>query len=143
MRRNDDSAANAGPANQYDDALDLPDLPPAKSERSQDGGRSWNKMLKYTTLLFLLPIIASPASAGDRPNIVFILADDLGWTDLGVQGSKYYDSPNIDRLALQGMRLTSYHNCPNCTPTRAALISGQYGARTGMYTVGNIDRFAW
>ena len=78
-----------------------------------------------------------------QPNIVFILADDLGWTDLGVQGSKYYETPHIDRLAAQGMRLTCYHNCQNCTPTRAALISGQYGARTGVYTVGGIERFPW
>ena len=78
-----------------------------------------------------------------RPNIVFILADDLGWTDLGVQGSKYYETPNIDRLASQGMRLTCYHNCQNCAPTRTALMSGQYGPRTGVYTVGGINRFAW
>ncbi len=84
---------------------------------------------------------AQPASR--RPNIVFILADDLGWTDTGVYGSKYYETPNIDRLAAQGMRFTNYHNCQNCAPTRAALMTGQYGARTGVYTVGGIDRFDW
>lgn len=78
-----------------------------------------------------------------RPNIVFIMADDLGYTDLGCYGSKYYETPNIDKLASQGMRLTNYHQCQNCTPTRAALMSGQYGARTGVYTVGGIDRFNW
>ncbi len=51
--------------------------------------------------------------------------------------------PNIDRLASQGMRLQSYHNCQNCAPTRAALMSGQYASRTGVYTVGGIDRFDW
>jgi arylsulfatase A-like enzyme len=82
--------------------------------------------------------------AADRPpNIVFILADDLGWTDLACYGSKYYETPNIDRLAAQGMRLTNHHHCQNCAPTRAALLSGQYGARTGMYTVGSIERFNW
>jgi arylsulfatase A-like enzyme len=81
--------------------------------------------------------------AADRPNIVYILADDLGWTDLGCQGTKYYETPNIDRLAAQGMRLTRYHNCQNCQPTRAALMTGQYAPRTGIYTVGGIDRFDW
>src|SRR5256885_69922 len=79
----------------------------------------------------------------DKPNIVYILADDLGWTDLAWQGSKYYETPNIDRLASQGMRLTRYHNCQNCQPTRAALMSGQYAPRTGIYTVGGIERFEW
>src|SRR5687767_5911087 len=87
---------------------------------------------------------ALPAYAANKPNIVFILGDDLGWTDLGCQGSKYYESPNIDRLASQGLRFTSGYTCgPNCQPTRAALISGQYGPRTGVYTVGGIDRFNW
>lgn len=87
----------------------------------------------------LAPLQATAA----KPNIIFILADDLGWTDTGVYGSKYYETPNIDRLAAQGMRFTSYHNCQNCQPTRAALMTGQYGARTGVYTVGGIDRFNW
>jgi arylsulfatase A-like enzyme len=97
-------------------------------------------------LAFLLTALAlcSAASAADRPNVVFILADDLGWTDLAVQGSKYYETPNIDRLASQGLRFTSGYTCgPNCQPTRAALMSGQYGPRTGVYTVGSIDRFDW
>ncbi len=79
-----------------------------------------------------------------KPNIVFILADDLGWTDLGCQGSKYYETPHIDKLAAAGMRFTDAYTCgPNCQPTRAALMSGQYGPRTGIYTVGDIDRFNW
>ena len=83
------------------------------------------------------------AAAERPPNIIFILADDLGWTDLSCFGSKYYETPNIDRLASQGMRLTNHHHCQNCAPTRSALLSGQYGARTGTYTVGSIDRFDW
>lgn len=82
------------------------------------------------------------AAAEPPPNVVFILADDLGWTDLACQGSKYYETPNIDRLAARGMRFTSAYSCgPNCQPTRAALMSGQYGPRTGVYTVGATDRF--
>ena len=79
-----------------------------------------------------------------RPNIVFILADDLGYTDLACYGSKYYETPSIDRLAAEGVRFTDGYTCgPNCQPTRAALLSGQYGPRTGVYTVGGIDRFDW
>ena len=90
--------------------------------------------------------IASMASAADavaRPNVVFIMADDLGWTDLGCFGSGFYETPNIDRLAEDGVRFTSHHHCQNCTPTRAALMTGQYAPRTGVYTVGGIDRFDW
>lgn len=79
-----------------------------------------------------------------KPNLVVILADDLGYTDLSCYGSKYYETPNIDRMAAEGMRFTDgYTAGPNCQPTRAALISGQYGPRTGVYTVGSIERFPW
>ena len=80
---------------------------------------------------------------GRVPNIVFILADDLGYTDVACYGSKYYKTPNIDRLAAQGLKLLSHHHCQNCAPTRAALMTGQYAPRTGIYTVGGIDRFDW
>lgn len=84
------------------------------------------------------------AAATQKPNIIFILADDLGYTDLACYGSKYYETPNIDRLAAQSMRITSGYTCgANCQPTRAALLSGQYMPRTGVYTVGGIDRFDW
>jgi arylsulfatase A-like enzyme len=95
--------------------------------------------LLVSTLGFAL---ASPAA--ERPNIVFILADDLGYTDLACYGSRYYETPNIDRLAREGMRFTAGYTCgPNCQPTRAALLTGQYGPRTGVYTVGSEDRFDW
>lgn len=98
------------------------------------------------SILFALVVAAftsSRALAADAPpNIVFILADDLGWTDLGCQGSMFYETPNLDRLARDGMRFTSAYTCgPNCQPTRAALMSGQYGPRTGVYTVGATTRF--
>jgi len=90
-----------------------------------------------------LPSIAS-GNEIQRPNIVFILADDLGYTDLGCYGGRYYETPHIDGLAAEGMRFTDGYTCgPNCQPTRAALLSGQYGPRTGVYTVGHIDRFNW
>jgi arylsulfatase A-like enzyme len=80
---------------------------------------------------------------GVRPNIIFIMADDLGYTDVGCFGSQYYETPNLDRLAAQGTKFLNYHHCQNCAPTRAALMSGQYAPRTGVYTVGGIERFDW
>jgi arylsulfatase A-like enzyme len=100
---------------------------------------------RFAKLLVTAALVSAalPASAAP-PNVIFILADDLGWTDLGCQGSKFYQTPNIDRLAAGGMRFTNGYSCgPNCAPTRAALMTGQYGPRTGTYTVGSIDRFEW
>jgi arylsulfatase A len=74
---------------------------------------------------------AQPLGAGVRPpNFILILADDLGWTDLGCQGSKFYETPHIDRLAREGMRFSqAYSACTVCSPTRAAVLTGKYPAR--------------
>ena len=103
--------------------------------------------MKQITRFLLSGLVASlltTAYGADRkPNIVFVLADDLGWSDTATYGSKYYETPNIDRLAQQGLKFTSFHACQNCQPTRASFMTGQYGPRTGVYTVGSIDRFKW
>ncbi len=68
-----------------------------------------------------------------KPSFVFFLIDDLGWKDLGCYGSTFYETPNIDRLAAQGMRFTSaYAACPVCSPTRASIMTGKYPARLGI-----------
>ncbi len=68
-----------------------------------------------------------------RPNIVFILIDDMGWRDLGCYGSDFYETPNLDRLASEGMAFTdAYAACPVCSPTRASILSGKYPARVGV-----------
>ncbi len=65
-----------------------------------------------------------------NPNVLLIVVDDLGWTDLGCYGSSFYESPHIDRLASQGMRFTNaYASCPVCSPTRAALLTGKSPAK--------------
>lgn len=106
-----------------------------------------NLRFRLTTAgLLLAALLAIPGHvlAASKPNIIFILADDLGYTDLGCYGSKYHETPNLDRLAAQGIRFTDGHTtAANCQPSRAALLSGQYGPRTGVYTVGGIDRFNW
>ena len=78
-------------------------------------------------------LLSSAAAAGSqRPNVVFILVDDLGWRDLGCYGSTFYESPNIDALAESAMRFTdAYAANPTCSPTRASILTGQYPARTG------------
>jgi arylsulfatase A-like enzyme len=76
-----------------------------------------------------------------RPNIIFFLIDDLGWKDVGFMGSNYYETPNIDKLASEGVHFTNaYANAPNCAPTRACLMSGQYSPRHGIFTVGTSER---
>jgi arylsulfatase A-like enzyme len=65
-----------------------------------------------------------------RPNVLFILIDDLGWRDLSCTGSEFYETPNIDRLAAAGMTFTNaYASCPVCSPTRASIMTGKYPAR--------------
>ncbi|WP_372772786.1 sulfatase [Mangrovibacterium sp.] len=77
----------------------------------------------------------------EKPNVVFIMVDDLGWSDLGYMGSNYYETPNIARLAGNGMVFTNaYAGAANCAPSRAALMSGMSAPRTGVYTVSPSDR---
>ena len=83
-------------------------------------------------LVSLLLPIAIPA-ANPPPNVVVVLVDDLGWMDLGCQGSDFYRTPSIDRLAATGMRFTDgYASCAVCSPTRAALMTGRSPARLGI-----------
>ncbi len=78
------------------------------------------------TILFSGLALAAPA----RPNVVFFLIDDLGWADVGCYGSTFHETPNIDRLASEGMRFTNaYAASPVCSPTRASIMTGKYPAR--------------
>lgn len=78
-----------------------------------------------------LVLCATLLTAQDRPpNVVLMLVDDMGWTDIGCGGSKYYETPNIDQLAKDGMRFTdAYSACTVCSPTRAAILTGKSPAR--------------
>ena len=70
---------------------------------------------------------------GTRPNIIFILADDMGWADLPVYGNAFNEAPNLTQMAANGIRFTNaYAACPVCSPTRASIMSGQYPARVGI-----------
>ncbi len=91
-------------------------------------------------LVWVLGACPVALAAARPPNIVFILADDLGWSDTGFAGSRYYETPNLDAFAASGMRFTSFYMSQNCAPSRASLFSGQYAPRTGVYTVDSLER---
>ena len=76
---------------------------------------------------------SAPASslAKSRPNIILILADDMGYSDIGPFGSEI-DTPNLDRLAANGMVMSQFYNSPRCCPSRAALLTGLYSHQAGM-----------
>ena len=80
-----------------------------------------------------------------KPNIVFILADDLGWCDLGADGSSFHESPNLDRIAHEGMRFTqAYAACQVCSPSRASILTGKYPTRHGVTSwIGDPSGEAW
>ncbi|MEL6256166.1 MAG: sulfatase [Bacteroidota bacterium] len=89
----------------------------------------------YLYLLLFCFACQSPIdeTQNEPPNIVFILADDLGWADLGVYGNTFNETPNLDKLAAEGMRFTNaYAAAPVCSPTRASIQSGQYPAHVGI-----------
>jgi arylsulfatase A-like enzyme len=101
------------------------------------------KRIVVLTLIALLFMIGCPAFGTEKtkPNIVLIFADDLGWKDVGYQGGVVFETPNIDRLAREGMVFTAgYASAGNCAPSRACLLSGDYTPRHGVYAVGSTDR---
>lgn len=87
------------------------------------------------------PLFSAVIETESKPNIVFILADDLGWTDLGVMGSDFYETPNIDRLVSEGILFdNAYAAAANSAPSRACMMTGMYTPRHGVYTVSPPDR---
>lgn len=82
-------------------------------------------------MLDFLPSL-SAADAPAKPNILVILADDLGYADVGFNGGKAIATPNLDRLAAEGVNLTDFRTCPMCSPTRAGLLTGRWPGRFGM-----------
>ena len=86
-----------------------------------------------TTITLLMGCLAFSANATERPNVIFILGDDLGRNDLSLYGSKFHETPNIDALAKRGMVFTqAYSANPLCSPTRASIMTGLYPSRIGI-----------
>jgi len=100
------------------------------------------KSLSLVLLFFTLSVMCTADTVKPtKPNIILIFADDLGWKDVGYQGSDFMETPNIDRLAGQGMVFSAgYAGAGNCAPSRACLLSGTYTPRHGVYAVGVTDR---
>ena len=105
---------------------------------------SWRRLF----LLAVMPVVAtcSFAHAAEKPNVVLILADDLGYGDLGCYGHPVAKTPHIDRLATDGVRFTQfYSNGPECSPTRTAILTGRYQQRAGglecAIGTGNVGRY--
>ncbi len=115
---------------------------------------NWLIMKKKTTIQFLQVLITfiiilagyscnikSEYNSSQKPNIILINIDDMGWLDVGFMGSEYYETPNLDELAANGMIFTNaYAAAANCAPSRACLMSGQWTPRHEIYTVTNSDR---
>ncbi len=105
--------------------------------------KSW--LVAFT---LLVPTTCSLAAESDQPNIIIFMVDDLGWNHIGVDAptmgthDKRYVTPNLAKFAEQGLSFTHAYAQPNCAPTRAAMLSGQYPARihNGVYVVGNLNR---
>jgi len=108
------------------------------------GQAPWPEVMSYRrsvvrggvalALLCLLSLraAAQPAPAAHRPNVVLIITDDQGYGDLRVHGNAKLDTPNIDRLAREGVQFQSFYVSPVCSPTRASLLTGRYNYRTGV-----------
>lgn len=94
-------------------------------------------MKRYMWYLFSVSLVLINGCAKEKaplkPNVVFIIADDLGYHDLGITGSRFYETPNIDRIGIEGMIFTNgYATCQVCSPSRASVMSGQFPARHGV-----------
>lgn len=96
-------------------------------------------------LLVVVSLFVLDSAVAARPNIVFILADDLGWRDLSNEGSEFYESPHIDRIAAEGMKFTrGYAACQVCSPSRASILTGKYPPNHGITTwIGDRAGEAW
>ena len=88
-------------------------------------------MQKLLHLFAVTVLLASGATAGERPNVVILVADDLGWGDVSFHGSPI-KTPNLDRLTAEGVELSRFYVCPVCSPTRAGLMTGRYPIRFGL-----------
>mgnify|MGYP002623236040 CR=1 FL=1 len=103
------------------------------------------KLLLHLCLVLLSPMMVKANAPAKPLNVIFMLVDDLGWTDLGCYGGDYFETPNIDRLARQGMKFTqAYSACTVCSPTRASLLTGKYPATLKVtdWITGHVRPFA-
>lgn len=96
--------------------------------------------LSLLTFLALILLTSTKTEASETPNIVFIVADDLGWQDVGFMGSKYFETPHLDALAAESLVFKQAYMYPTCSPSRAALATGKQSFRTGCYCVPVLEQ---
>jgi arylsulfatase A-like enzyme len=107
-----------------------------RNKRAMKSLSSIFRRLSSAAALLLVPFVLTATAAARQPNIIFILMDDMGWRDVGFMGNEFVETPNLNRLAKEGLIFSqAYASAPNCAPTRACLMSGQYTPRHGVYTV--------
>ena len=93
---------------------------------------------KHRLLAASIALIGALTFASSKPNIVFVIADDLGWSDVGFNGASFYETPQLDALSQQGMVFSNaYPGASNCMPSRAIIMTGTYITRTQMWTPGS------
>ena len=92
-----------------------------------------NTQSSRSAIYLLLSLLLCSLAYGERPNVIIIMTDDQGYGDLACHGNPWLKTPNLDQLHAESVRLTNFHVSPFCTPTRAALMTGRYPARTGAY----------
>src|SRR3954447_6213948 len=102
----------------------------------------YSRLTRFAALAFVALVqcawLASSRAADRRPNILLILADDLGYSDLGCYGGEIR-TPNLDALAASGLRFTQFYNCTRCCPSRAALLTGLYPHQAGVGSMNPDD----
>ena len=82
-------------------------------------------------LVVFVALVPTTSGAADKPNIVLIMVDDMGWSDIGPYGAEIIQTPNLDRLAAEGLRFRQFYNNAKCTTTRASLLTGLYPRKGG------------
>lgn len=98
---------------------------------------AWLDAVRVAVLMLCGLAMAGLGISAERPNIVYIMADDLGWADVGYNGAKFYETPNIDAMCAGGMRFNAaYPGASNCMPSRSCIMTGMYTPRTSMWTPG-------
>ncbi len=121
-----------------------PDAPQKKRDRRSIRIRAMYTLAMLSLCVMICRVEETAGQPSDRPNVLFILADDLGWADLGSYGNTFIDTPNLDRLAREGMRFTdAYAASPVCSPTRASIQTGLYPARFDLNDIINPHRRPW
>ncbi|MEO0454604.1 MAG: sulfatase-like hydrolase/transferase [Verrucomicrobiota bacterium] len=91
----------------------------------------FHKVALAIASIFALSVVTNDLNGADRPNVIVIMADDLGAEGLNCYGSTIYTSPHLDRMADEGIRFNNAYSTPLCTPTRVMIMSGLYPNRTG------------